>query len=350
MANLILSLDELKRLLDTVLRLTPQAQGATVSPEDVLREGLKAYVHSISLGVQPHTQSTEGESVACVCGMSKVLPREEVVRLATRLRPYLPLHSLETATKTDLCALIADDIVDNLTRILCAVNLVHNGGENANLADAASVLSGCPVERILRSSRTSMCMIIAASLTPGHRAASLLLGDAPGIFVSVPWKSLGEAAATLTGGQTSPDPCVDGILSTLVLISRLMEVRGEDKSRLLRDNLPLVVRAALSPPRVWNSLLAMTTGKVEADPLIDKALRGMSSAASPERSRGGKLALSFYAENMGPLSQKEGEIVNECRKGRCDPPPCLNAWLRLQRVRADFAKTFLRKRRSRVYA
>eukprot|EP00899_Mesostigma_viride_P000160 jgi/Mesvir1/10144/Mv02004-RA.1 len=203
---------------------------------------LEAYLRTISLGVIPPKQSMGRQTVQCARGVAKALGRAQVVLLVSQMRPYLPPRAVQTATKADLCALVAEDIVDSITRILCTVNLLQ-----------------CPLSMHRELARSAAAL---SGLTSEYRAALLNLGNSADVASSLPWRLLGEEAAPLEGD----DPHRDGLAHTLRLMSLLLPVSGERKARAVRSHARVAAKAALSPPRVWNAVLAMTGGGGDSPP------------------------------------------------------------------------------------
>eukprot|EP00899_Mesostigma_viride_P009824 jgi/Mesvir1/18843/Mv03443-RA.1 len=232
-----MALDEVKTLLGLLMRIED-----LTAVDERPAAPLEAYLRTISLGVIPPKQSMGRQTVQCARGVAKALGRAQVVLLVSQMRPYLPPRAVQTATKADLCALVAEDIVDSITRILCTVNLLQ-----------------CPLSMHRELARSAAAL---SGLTSEYRAALLNLGNSADVASSLPWRLLGEEAAPLEGD----DPHRDGLAHTLRLMSLLLPVSGERKARAVRSHARVAAKAALSPPRVWNAVLAMTGGGGDSPP------------------------------------------------------------------------------------
>eukprot|EP00899_Mesostigma_viride_P013138 jgi/Mesvir1/21825/Mv04210-RA.1 len=253
-----MALDEVKTLLGLLMRIED-----LTAVDERPAAPLEAYLRTISLGVIPPKQSMGRQTVQCARGVAKALGRAQVVLLVSQMRPYLPPRAVQTATKADLCALVAEDIVDSITRILCTVNLLQCPlSMHRELARSAAALSGCAEDKLEGLPRPHLCALIASSLTSEYRAALLNLGNSADVASSLPWRLLGEEAAPLEGD----DPHRDGLAHTLRLMSLLLPVSGERKARAVRSHARVAAKAALSPPRVWNAVLAMTGGGGDSPP------------------------------------------------------------------------------------
>eukprot|EP00899_Mesostigma_viride_P009556 jgi/Mesvir1/18601/Mv17110-RA.1 len=304
------------------------------------------YLRSYHLRGKADAVPLTSERTDCAKGVSSRLTREQAVKLASRLHPNLPSRALETATKSDLCALIADEMVENITRALCTANLAQNADSKTRIALTASSLSKMSFESVADLSRESLSLAVGAMLNSEQRACALRSGDAPGILEAIPWRKIGEGvdqfAARPENAACTPKCLVD----LLHLIGTLLSSTGSAKEKAVRDNLSMLTKASLTHVGVWKTLAAMGGGVA-----LESSLRGLAGAKNAEEARksaGGRAALTFYNTQMDRSLANEHSL-NQCNVAGGVNTACVGAVMRRHSLRSACIQRFLKSNRSRVY-
>eukprot|EP00899_Mesostigma_viride_P004553 jgi/Mesvir1/14099/Mv20234-RA.1 len=275
-------------------------------------------------------ESLSKQRAECAKGVSTSLTRGQAVQLASLLQHDIPARSLETATKADLCALISDEMIENVTRVLCMAELARHADSKTRLAIAASDIVNQPFHSVADMSRESLSLLVGSSFTPEQRASAIKLNCAQDIFSTIPWREIGKSAVT------DPHPCdATCLVEILHLLVTMLCTRTKEQTIL--DHLPLVSRVALTPARVWNAVAAM-------DGTLEASLRGMVGAESTEEAKassGGDAAIGFY--------NNKGHAVGQSSVSGTQQGACTAAVVRRHAVRSAYLQQFLKSNRSRVY-
>eukprot|EP00899_Mesostigma_viride_P028826 jgi/Mesvir1/9128/Mv07832-RA.1 len=155
------------------------AQPATTPVGEILR--------SMHAGEKVATPSLIEARVDCASGVAKSLPRDRVVALAKRLYPDIPAQAIETATKADLCAMVADEAIESITKALCASTMYGGVDSKTRLASIAAFMTRAESpEAFAAMPKEALCTMISNMLKPEQRAAVMeKAGASPS---SIPWK------------------------------------------------------------------------------------------------------------------------------------------------------------------
>eukprot|EP00899_Mesostigma_viride_P009137 jgi/Mesvir1/18224/Mv09503-RA.1 len=275
--------------------------------EDALRAARDAppctrvgeYLQSFCTKGRGESLSLTQQRVDCAKGVSSSLTREQAVQLASRLHKDVAKRSLETATKADLCALVADEMIENVTRAMCVSELARHADSKTRLALAASTLTNDPFHSIADLSRESLCLIVGSSMTSEQRASAMKSSCARDIVSAIPWRELGQIAVK-QAKNTDKSPCTPKCLVDFLhfLVTMLCT---KSKEEAVIGQLSLLGRVALTPADVWNTLAAMGgSDKHQPEPLqhsvrsacLQKFLKSNRSRVYDESSYGADHAVN----------------------------------------------------------
>eukprot|EP00899_Mesostigma_viride_P007330 jgi/Mesvir1/16599/Mv10134-RA.1 len=256
--------------------------------------------------------------------------------MALRLQHDISERSLETATKADLCALIADEMIENVTRAVCIAELARHADSKTRLALAASSLSKEPFDSLAEMSREALCVMVGSLLTPEQRAAGIQLNCGEDMLASIPWREIGKSGVQSSQQTPCTPKCLVDSLHFIVTM-----LCAKSKKGAVLDRLPLVSKVALTPAAVWNAVAAMGGADNRQPDRLQAVLRGMVGAKTVDeakRSQGGDAALKFLSSHATGQMKVGGTSS-----------PCTAAVLRRHSVRSACLQKFLKSNRSRVY-
>eukprot|EP00899_Mesostigma_viride_P021909 jgi/Mesvir1/2971/Mv09597-RA.1 len=208
------------------------AQPATTPVGEILR--------SMHAGEKVATPSLIEARVDCASGVAKSLPRDRVVALAKRLYPDIPAQAIETATKADLCAMVADEAIESITKALCASTMYGGVDSKTRLASIAAFMTRAESpEAFAAMPKEALCTMISNMLKPEQRAAVMeKAGASPS---SIPWKdwasnifgavgAMGEGLGSVGALQHLPQWA-----QGLALAGGVLNKDGEDRMKFIQE-------------------------------------------------------------------------------------------------------------------
>eukprot|EP00899_Mesostigma_viride_P004360 jgi/Mesvir1/13925/Mv16046-RA.1 len=330
-------------------------------------------LRSIHAGEKVDTPSLIEARVDCASGVAKSLPRPRIVALAKQLYPEIPAQSIETATKADLCAMVADEAIEGITKTLCASSLYDGADSKTRLAAIAAYMTRSEApESFAALSKEALCVMIANMLKPEQRAS--VMEKAGTAAASLPWKEwgakllgaagdLGEGLGSMGALQHAPK-----WLQNMALAGGVLSKEGGDRMNFVMNNagrfaekdLGLWDRSKMQMNDAVNrgsgSWLGKTAGGALnlAGGLANAAAQmGLATATGGPLGAGlsvlqnvGKLASLFGGPSHLGKQYKTGKNAEACERAYAC---CVDAMEACHAKRIKKLEAFLKKNRSRVY-
>eukprot|EP00899_Mesostigma_viride_P017985 jgi/Mesvir1/26188/Mv05642-RA.1 len=315
------------------------AQPATTPVGEILR--------SMHAGEKVATPSLIEARVDCASGVAKSLPRDRVVALAKRLYPDIPAQAIETATKADLCAMVADEAIESITKALCASTMYGGVDSKTRLASIAAFMTRAESpEAFAAMPKVALCTMISNMLKPEQRAAVMeKAGASPS---SIPWK---DWASNIFGAVGAMGEGL-GMKFIQENAGRFASVGGNELG--LWDRTKIQANDAVN--RGSESFLGRAAGTITN--AVGNAAGAVAQVAAPivALGTGAGVPATVMAglQGLGSLANwwhrgkqfKAGEAPSACdRAYSC----CVDAMDACHNARMQKLEAFLKKNRSRVY-
>eukprot|EP00899_Mesostigma_viride_P002746 jgi/Mesvir1/12472/Mv07841-RA.1 len=315
------------------------AQPATTPVGEILR--------SMHAGEKVATPSLIEARVDCASGVAKSLPRDRVVALAKRLYPDIPAQAIETATKADLCAMVADEAIESITKALCASTMYGGVDSKTRLASIAAFMTRAESpEAFAAMPKEALCTMISNMLKPEQRAAVMeKAGASPS---SIPWK---DWASNIFGAVGAMGEGL-GMKFIQENAGRFASVGGNELG--LWDRTKIQANDAVN--RGSESFLGRAAGTITN--AVGNAAGAVAQVAAPivALGTGAGVPATVMAglQGLGSLANwwhrgkqfKAGEAPSACdRAYSC----CVDAMDACHNARMQKLEAFLKKNRSRVY-
>eukprot|EP00899_Mesostigma_viride_P021728 jgi/Mesvir1/29557/Mv21368-RA.1 len=210
-------------MFQTIVR--PDTSVLTAPPANALSAILSALAAS-GADFEPSTDASlnmQSAALHCGGGVAKGLSHEDSLRLFRVIQPSVPVHLLRSLSKTELCALLGDEIVAATVQELCAGRMANQADTKLRLIEVLSVLTGIKRQALQELTKEELCANIAARLTNSQNFQILSdTGGSPTLMgaESLNWSQAGEggsqflAALAGLGGQAAtsqpPAAALDG--------------------------------------------------------------------------------------------------------------------------------------------
>eukprot|EP00899_Mesostigma_viride_P009472 jgi/Mesvir1/18526/Mv03592-RA.1 len=344
------------------------AQPATTPVGEILR--------SMHAGEKVATPSLIEARVDCASGVAKSLPRDRVVALAKRLYPDIPAQAIETATKADLCAMVADEAIESITKALCASTMYGGVDSKTRLASIAAFMTRAESpEAFAAMPKEALCTMISNMLKPEQRAAVMeKAGASPS---SIPWKdwasnifgavgAMGEGLGSVGALQHLPQWA-----QGLALAGGVLNKDGEDRMKFIQENAGRFASVGGNELGLWDRTKIQANDAVNrgSESFLGRAAGTITNAVGNAAGAVAQVAAPIVALGTGagvPATvmaglQGLGSLANWWHRGKqfkageapsaCDRAYscCVDAMDACHNARMQKLEAFLKKNRSRVY-